>query len=192
MLIPLLYLRLNQYSLWFHLLQQDQIRAAPNSDGLIKCLQPTQDNFVTSPKSMLENSVPFIKSVAPGQFHLPGQHLGLAGRRAGALFFARHRDYFIVTRNFTAIYLDLVPSHSFTVTRSSQRLPELPKLAALRPGTGKKQGTATQTAPNQTAGPLVFKNSRHCNIKFGLTEVNFFTYLVVAMRKLFISKNQSA
>jgi hypothetical protein len=40
----------------------------------------------------------------------------LAGRRAGALFFARHRDYFIVTQNFTAIYLDLVPFNSFTVT----------------------------------------------------------------------------
>jgi hypothetical protein len=42
---------------------------------------------------------------------------GLAGRRAGALFFARHQDYFIVTRNFTAVYLDLVPFRSFTVTR---------------------------------------------------------------------------
>ena len=40
----------------------------------------------------------------------------VGGRRAGALFFARHRDYFIVTRNFAAIYLDLVPSNSFTVT----------------------------------------------------------------------------
>ena len=69
---------------------------------------------------------------------------GAVGRRAGALFFARHRDYFIVTRNFTAIYLDLVPFHSFTVTRSS--------LPSTR--TGKKQVTATQTAPNQTAGPL--------------------------------------
>jgi hypothetical protein len=40
----------------------------------------------------------------------------LAGRRAGASFFARHLDYFIVTRNFTAIYLDLLPFNSFTVT----------------------------------------------------------------------------
>jgi hypothetical protein len=38
------------------------------------------------------------------------------GRRAGALFFARHRDYFIVTRNFTVIYRDLVPYNCFTVT----------------------------------------------------------------------------
>jgi hypothetical protein len=40
-----------------------------------------------------------------------------AGRRAGASFFARHLDYFIVTRNFTAIYRDLVPFNSFIVTR---------------------------------------------------------------------------
>jgi hypothetical protein len=39
-----------------------------------------------------------------------------AGRRAGALFFARHLDYFIMTRNFTAIYRDLVPSRQITVT----------------------------------------------------------------------------
>jgi hypothetical protein len=71
-----------------------------------------------------------------------------AGRRAGALFFARHRDYFIVTRNFTAIYRDLVLSSSFTVTRNF-----LPST-----GTGKKRGTATQTAPNQTAGPLYLSN----------------------------------
>ena len=38
------------------------------------------------------------------------------GRRSGALFFARHRDYFVVTRYFTAIYLDLVPFNSFIVT----------------------------------------------------------------------------
>ena len=43
--------------------------------------------------------------------------VGLVGRRAGALFFARHRDYFIMTLNFTAIYLDLVPFRSFAVTR---------------------------------------------------------------------------
>jgi hypothetical protein len=42
--------------------------------------------------------------------------VGLVGQRSGALFFARHRDYFIVTRSFTAVYLDLVPFRSFTVT----------------------------------------------------------------------------
>jgi hypothetical protein len=51
--------------------------------------------------------------VAPGQFRLPGQHHRAAGRRAGALFFACHRDYFIMTRNFAFIYQDLVPSRQF-------------------------------------------------------------------------------
>jgi hypothetical protein len=60
------------------------------------------------------------------------------GRHAGALFFALHRDYFIVTRNFTAIYRDLVPSRQITVTHNL-----LPFT-----GTGKKQCTATQTATN--------------------------------------------
>jgi len=40
----------------------------------------------------------------------------VGGRRADALFFALLRDYFVVTRNFTAVYLDLAPSRSFTVT----------------------------------------------------------------------------
>ena len=90
------------------------------------------------------NSVPFIKSCITGLFRLLGQHHRAAGRRSGALFFALHRDYFVMTRNFAAVYRDLLPFRSFTVTRSS-----LPFT-----GTGKKQVTATQTAPNQTAGPL--------------------------------------
>ena len=66
---------------------------------------------------MLENSVPFIESFGhPDSFISRDSIFGLAGRRAGALFFARHRDYFIVTPNFTAIYLDLVPFRNFTVT----------------------------------------------------------------------------
>jgi hypothetical protein len=40
----------------------------------------------------------------------------VGGRRAGALFFALHLDYFAVTRDFTLIYRDLVPFNSFTVT----------------------------------------------------------------------------
>jgi len=109
---------------------------------------------------MREKFIQLIKISVPRQFRFPGLHLGLAGRRAGALFFALHRDYFVVTRNFTAIYLDFVPSLSFTVTRNS--------LPSTR--TGKKQGTATQTAPNQTAGPLAhifesvrLKPSHHVN-----------------------------
>jgi hypothetical protein len=48
---------------------------------------------------MREKIKSFINFSAPGQFRLPGQTVGLAGRRAGAVFFARHLDYFVVTRN---------------------------------------------------------------------------------------------
>jgi hypothetical protein len=65
---------------------------------------------------MKEKSKSFINFSAPGQFRLPGQTVGLAGRRSGASFFARYLDYFAVTRNFTAVYLDLAPSRSFTLT----------------------------------------------------------------------------
>jgi hypothetical protein len=66
---------------------------------------------------MREKSQPSINFTAPRLFRLPGQSLRrAAGHRAGALFFARHRDYFIVTLNFTAVYLDLLPFRSFTVT----------------------------------------------------------------------------
>jgi hypothetical protein len=65
---------------------------------------------------MREKFESLISFTAPRQFRLPGQSLRrAAGHRAGALFFALHRDYFIVTRNCTAIYLDLQPFRSFTV-----------------------------------------------------------------------------
>jgi hypothetical protein len=52
----------------------------------------------------------------PDSFVYLDSIIGAVGRRAGALFFARHRDYFIVTRNFTAVYRDLLPSDGFIVT----------------------------------------------------------------------------
>ena len=72
----------------------------PNSDGLIKCLR--QPGLLQSQplKSMREKFAPFINLTAPRLFRLPGQSLRrAAGHRAGALFFARHLDYFIVTQN---------------------------------------------------------------------------------------------
>ena len=111
-----------------------QNKTTHNSDGLIKCLQPTQDSFVTSPKIYASNFCSIYKTLwHPDSFVSLDSIFGLAGRRAGASFFALHRDYFIMTRNFTAIYLDLVPFKSFTVTRNL-----LPST-----GTGKKQVTAT-------------------------------------------------
>jgi hypothetical protein len=69
---------------------------------------------------MREKSLPFIEFAAPRLFRLPGQSLRrAAGHRAGAVFFARHLDSFIVTRNFAAICLDLVPFTSFIVTLGS-------------------------------------------------------------------------
>jgi hypothetical protein len=68
---------------------------------------------------MREKYLPFIEFTAPRLFRLLGQSLRrAAGHRAGAVFFARYLDYFVVTRNFTAVYQDLVPSRSFTVTLS--------------------------------------------------------------------------
>jgi hypothetical protein len=65
---------------------------------------------------MIEKFKSSINFTAPGLFHLPGQYVWVGGRCTDALFFARHRDYFIVTRNFTAVYQDLVPFSSFIVT----------------------------------------------------------------------------
>jgi hypothetical protein len=90
----------------------------PNSVGLINCLPQPGTVSQSIPTSMPLNSVPFIKSCVTGQFRLPGQHHRAAGRRSGVSFFARYLDYFIVTRNFTAIYRDLVPSRQFIVTRN--------------------------------------------------------------------------
>jgi hypothetical protein len=85
--------------------------------ALIKCIPPIQDKFATSLKSLLENPIPFIKHYGTQTVLSPRDSIfGLVGRRAGALFFARHRDYFIVIRNFVDIYLDLVLFRSFTMT----------------------------------------------------------------------------
>ena len=56
-----------------------------------------------------------INFYTTGQFHLPGQHHWLAVPRAGALFFALHRDYFIVPETHNP-YPDLVPLRNFTMT----------------------------------------------------------------------------
>jgi hypothetical protein len=65
---------------------------------------------------MIEKFKSSINFGTPGQFRLPGQYLWLAGRRSGVLFFALHRDYFVVTCNFSAVYRDLLPFNSFAVT----------------------------------------------------------------------------
>jgi len=41
-----------------------------------------------------------------------------AGRRSGALFFARHLDCFILTWQLSSIYRDLVPFRQIIVTQN--------------------------------------------------------------------------
>jgi hypothetical protein len=69
------------------------------------------------------------------------------GRRAGAMFFARHRDYFVVTRNFTAVYRDLVPSSNFIVTQGY--LPTYRDFA-------KTHANPDMDGNSPTTGPLAF------------------------------------
>ena len=89
---------------------------------------PTQDSFVISPKIYARKLCSIYKILwHPDSFVSRDSFFGLAGRRAGALFFARHLDYFIVTRNFTAIYPDLVPFRQFH--RDPKLYSHLPGLA---------------------------------------------------------------
>jgi hypothetical protein len=88
-----------------------------NSDGLIKCLRQRQDKFVPCPNIYALKFCIIYKILwHPDSFVSRDSIIGAVGRRAGALFFALHRDYFVVTRNFAAVYRDLVPLRNFTVT----------------------------------------------------------------------------
>jgi hypothetical protein len=83
---------------WFH--RDNLINTSYNSDGLINCLRQPELLQSEPLKSMREDFLPFIEFTAPRLFRLPGQSLRrAAGHRAGAVFFARYLDYFIVTRN---------------------------------------------------------------------------------------------
>jgi hypothetical protein len=75
------------------------------------------------------------------------------------LFFALHRDYFIVTRNFSNIYRDLVPLRQFTVTRNISAIyrdwqktrHRYPSLALLA---GSDDNLIIVRLRSQTAGPF--------------------------------------
>jgi hypothetical protein len=96
-----------------------RMKPATNSDGLINCLPPTQDSFVTSPKIYAFKLCPIYKiQCHPDSFVSLDSIFGLAGRRTGALFFARHLDCFIMTQDCASIYRDLVLSRQITVTRN--------------------------------------------------------------------------
>jgi hypothetical protein len=99
------------------MLETNKIGTNANSDGLINCLRQRQDKFVTSPNIYAINLCSIYKMLRhPDSFLYRDSIIGTVGRRSGALFFALHQDYFIVTLSFAAVYLDLVPFNSFTVT----------------------------------------------------------------------------
>jgi hypothetical protein len=72
--------------------------------------------------------------------------IGLLADARVSWFLQIYQDSFIVTRQLSPVYRDLVHSRQITVTRYL--------LSPIR--TCKNHATATQTAPNQTAGLLAF------------------------------------
>jgi hypothetical protein len=69
--------------------------------------------------------------------------IGLAAYAQVSWFLLSHLDSFIMTRQLSSIYRDLVPSRQIILTKNLSPLTR----------TGKKRGTATLTPTNQTAGP---------------------------------------
>ena len=77
-----------------------------------------QDSFVTNPKIYASNFCSIYKILwHPDSFVSRDSIFGLAGRRA-SVFFARHLEYFIMTRNCSSTYRDLVPFRSFNMTQN--------------------------------------------------------------------------
>jgi hypothetical protein len=70
-------------------------------------------SFIRSSKRNALYSLSNFSALPPAVYR---DYFGAVGQRSGASFFARHLDYFIMTRNLPAIYLDLAPFNSFTVT----------------------------------------------------------------------------
>jgi hypothetical protein len=68
-------------STWTDLLHPDSLKnPKPNSDGLIKCLPPTQDSFVTGPKIYSSNICSIYKILwHPDCFVSRDSIFGLAG-----------------------------------------------------------------------------------------------------------------
>jgi hypothetical protein len=106
---------------------------------------------------MREESNPLIKSccIRPDSYRdVPATEtnsIGLRsdpafseGRRAGAMFFARHLDYSITTQNSH-------PSPRLGTVKTASSCARTLQPSA---GTSKNHATATRTPTNQTAGPL--------------------------------------
>jgi hypothetical protein len=90
----------------------------PNTDGaLINWLRHAGQLYLNIQKSIREEFNPLIKTcVTRTNPATETKSIGLQAN-VGALFFARHIDYFIMTQNHTSIYRDLVPSRQIIVTR---------------------------------------------------------------------------
>ena len=98
------------------------------------------DSFVVSPKSLGEkNLIHLSASLHRDSFVSRDKSTWAAGRRAGALFFALHRA--ISSWHETSLP-SIWTCYRLTVS-------PWPLASLLSTGTGKKQVTATQTAPNQ-------------------------------------------
>jgi hypothetical protein len=81
-----------------------------NSVGLINCLRQRQDSFSVNPKIYALKFCSVYKILwHPDSFVYRDSIVGAVGRRAGASFFALHRDYFVMTLSFSAVYRDLAP-----------------------------------------------------------------------------------
>ena len=116
------------------------LKTAYNSDGLINCLLQPGLLYHSIQKSIREEFNPLIKSCATRT--VPATETKSVGLQADAQlswFLQRHLDCFIVTRQLSAIYRDLVPLRQFH--RDQRVLVRLPGLC-------KNHATATQTATN--------------------------------------------
>ena len=129
-----------------------------NSDGLIKCLPPTQDNFVTSPNIYARKLCSIYKILwHPDSCVSRDSIFGLAGLRASALFFARTEtisSWHETTRSLNRTWYHLTVSPWPLASRPST-------------GTGKKQVTSTlryrsgqaPTAPNYCSAALTISRA---------------------------------
>ena len=106
----------------------------PNTDGIGNCLQQPVQIRSRLTKSMRERSNPLIKfcctrtdpAAETKSIGLPADPAFGEGRRACALFFARHRDCFIVTQNS---HLSPGLGTVKTIYRDPKLVVHLPRLA---------------------------------------------------------------
>jgi hypothetical protein len=72
-------------------------------------------SFIRSSKRKVLHPLSNFSALPPALYR---DFCWFGGPTRWCLVFCSHRDYFIVTRNFSAVYLDLLLFRSFTVTLS--------------------------------------------------------------------------